>query len=70
LAAGRFSLSLKGILDRVQALAEQAHQRGELGLKENQDIQAAAEGLKSALTRVDEKALMRGSRMGGPKARE
>ncbi len=63
----QLDLSLKGILGRVQALAEQAHQRGELGRQESQNIQAAAEGLRSALDRIDETTLTRGSRVKKPR---
>ncbi|HEX3475495.1 MAG TPA: hypothetical protein VHT91_10765 [Kofleriaceae bacterium] len=52
-------LSIKGILDRVQSLAADAHQRGDITPADLDEIKTSAAKLRAVFTRVDESHLIR-----------
>jgi hypothetical protein len=52
-------LSIKGVLDRIQTLAADAHQRGDIAAADFEEIKTAAAKLRGVFTRVDESHLIR-----------
>lgn len=52
-------LSIKGLLDRIQTLAADAHQRGDIAAPDFEEIKASAAKLRGVFTRVDEAHLIR-----------
>lgn len=52
-------LSLKGILDRIQTLAQEAQQRGDITAADLDEIKTSTVKLRAVFTRVDESHIIR-----------
>jgi hypothetical protein len=51
--------SIKGMLDRIQSLATEAHQRGDIQAADLDEIKLSAVKLRAVFTRIDEAHVIR-----------
>jgi hypothetical protein len=59
LAVKPVDLSIKGLMDRIQMLATEAQQRGDITAADLDEIKIATVKLRAVFTRVDESHLIR-----------